>query len=113
MSEPQSPYQFEVGELVEHRRYGYRGAIAGRDPRCKASDEWYRSNQTQPEKSQPWYHVLVHGAQHSTYVAQSNLQVDEGGEQIVHPLARHVFEYFRAGKYVRRRDVNFSEYFGE
>ncbi len=109
MQQPDPEFKFEVGQLVEHLKYGYRGAIAGRDSFCKASDLWYKSNQTQPEREQPWYHVLVHGAQHTTYVAESNLQLDLGGEQIVHPLTKHVFESFSSGAYQKREDVDFSE----
>ena len=51
---------FEIGDTVRHRRYGYRGIIVERDLSCKASDDWYLGNRTQPEREQPWYHVLVH-----------------------------------------------------
>ncbi|MFQ5845905.1 MAG: heat shock protein HspQ, partial [Planctomycetota bacterium] len=67
-----APPRFEPGELVRHRRYGYRGVVAGLDPECRAGDEWYQGNLTQPDRRQPWYHVLVHGAQHTTYVAEEN-----------------------------------------
>ena len=47
--------QFEVGQIVHHKRYNYRGVIAKADARCGAPDEWYRGNPTQPNRSQPWY----------------------------------------------------------
>lgn len=50
---------FEPGQLVRHRRYGYRGVVVDRDEFCEADDEWYSKNQTQPDRDQPWYHVLV------------------------------------------------------
>ena len=55
-----SASHFDVGTLVRHRRYGYRGVIVAFDATCQASDQWYYSNQTQPSHDQPWYHVLVH-----------------------------------------------------
>lgn len=100
-------FQYQVGELVQHRRYGYRGVVAGRDGECCASEEWYRSNSTLPDRGQAWYHVLVHGGRHTTYVAQENLDVDKGLEQVVHPLTRTLFESFCSGRYQTREDVTF------
>ncbi len=31
---------YRVGEIMEHRRYGYRGVVFGWDPACTAGDEW-------------------------------------------------------------------------
>ena len=103
-------FVFEVGQLIQHKRYGYRGAIAGRDDRCRASDEWYHSNQTTPAREQAWYHVLVHGGRHTTYVAEENLELDQGGEQIVHPLTKMLFEYFHKGRYAPRPGVSFPSW---
>jgi heat shock protein HspQ len=99
--------RFFVGQLVSHRRYGYRGVIAGRDPRCRADESWYFSNRTQPERNQPWYHVLVHGGMHTTYVAEENLEPYTGGEQVVHPLTRDLFASFSAGHYQPHEGVEF------
>lgn len=111
MSEPSdvTTFQFELGTLVEHRMYGYRGAIFGRDPRCMADDEWYESNQTQPDRGQPWYHVLVHGSEHTTYVAEENLDLDGGAEQVVHPLTHRFFSGFASGRYVLAGDGDAGE----
>ena len=93
--------QFAVGELVKHRRYGYRGVIVDVDDFCRAPDEWYNSNQTQPERNQPWYHVLVHDSNSMTYAAQTSLEVDESREPIEHPLVDHFFSRFDGDRYIR------------
>ena len=62
--------QFEAGDLVKPRRYGYRGVVVKRDEKCLADDEWYTNNQTQPDRTQPWYHVLVDGTETATYAPQ-------------------------------------------
>ena len=93
--------QFDVGDLVHHKRYGYRGVIVSVDPECRASESWYQSNQTQPDRDQPWYHVLVDGAQHTTYVAQSNLEPDAAGGRVSHPLVGRFFKSFFEGRYYR------------
>jgi heat shock protein HspQ len=68
--------KFEPGEIIQHLKYAYRGVIVEFDSTCQATDDWYQSNQTQPDRNQPWYHVLVDGNQQVTYVAQSKLSYD-------------------------------------
>ena len=92
---------FAPGQLVRHRRYNYRGVVVACDLTCQAADDWYLSNRTQPERSQPWYHVLVHGTHQITYAAQTSLEEDDSGEQIVHPLVPHLFSSFENGQYAR------------
>ena len=89
---------FAPGDLVRHRRYGYRGVVVAVDPSCQASEAWYQSNQTQPDKTQPWYHVLVHGAAHTTYAAAENLEADHEGGPVAHPLVEQFFSGFRSGR---------------
>ena len=97
----EGPTQFVPGDLVRHRRYGYRGVVVAFDLACTAPDEWYRSNQTMPDKEQPWYHVLVDGSPESTYAAQENLLPDHDFEEIAHPLLARYFDGFEDGYYVR------------
>jgi heat shock protein HspQ len=95
---------FEIGQLVCHRRYGYRGVIVACDPCCQAGEKWYLSNKTQPPREQPWYHVLVHKSGGiSTYVAQSNLESDASGEPIDHPRLKTYFSTFQDGRYILRK----------
>jgi heat shock protein HspQ len=93
--------QFQPGQLVRHKRYGYRGVVVDFDAVCEASDEWYRSNQTQPDRNQPWYHVLVHGAAITTYAAQTSLEEDPSGLPVEHPLVDQFFSEFTGERYVR------------
>lgn len=92
---------FEPGQLVRHRRYGYRGVVVDCDAQCRANEEWYQSNQTQPDRDQPWYHVLVHGSPSSTYAAQENLVPDPDPQPVYHPLVPLFFKDYLNGRYVR------------
>ena len=92
---------FRPGQVVRHARYGYRGVIVAVDPVCQADDSWYQSNQTQPAREQPWFHVLVHNAGHVTYAAQENLIEDLSGDQVNHPYVAYFFSEFQDGAYVR------------
>jgi len=95
------PNRFEAGQLVRHRRYGYRGVVVAFDHRCLASEHWYRSNKSQPGREQCWYHVLVDGGTHTTYAAEENLEPDDSPMEVRHPLIAHFFSAFADGRYVR------------
>ena len=83
--------EFKPGDIIVHIRYSYRGVIVEFDSTCQAPDDWYQSNQTQPDRNQPWYHILVDGSQQVTYVAQSNLKYDSSGEPVVHGMINLFF----------------------
>jgi heat shock protein HspQ len=94
--------KFSVGELVHHRLFGYRGVIVDVDKNFQATDEWYEAvAKSRPPKNKPWYHVLVHGSDQSTYVAEQNLGPDDNLEPINHPMVEHFFSGFEHGRYVR------------
>ena len=93
--------EFELGQLVCHKRYGYRGVIVDCDPKCRADEKWYQSNMTQPDKSQPWYHVLVDATDQTTYAAEENLQADPSGQPVRHPLVGDFFGAFADSRYAR------------
>ncbi len=93
--------RFRVGDVIHHRRYGYRGVIAERDPICQAEEAWYQGNQTQPDRNQAWYHVLVDGAEHTTYVAEEHLEPDPSGAPVRHPMIKQAFASFFEGRYYK------------
>ena len=96
--------RFGIGELVHHRLFGYRGVVFDADAEFSGSDEWYEQvARSRPPKDAPWYHVLVHDADHTTYVAERNLEPDDSGEPVRHPLVDLVFEGFADGEYLPRR----------
>ena len=99
---------FIPGDIVRHVRYHYRGVIVASDFMCMADENWYQSNKTQPDKNQPWYHVLVHESGSITYPAESSLELDESGEQVVHPLLDQFFTCFEEGRY-QRNEVPWPE----
>ena len=99
--------RFSVGEVIHHRLFDYRGVIVDVDRSFQGSDEWYEQMaRSRPPKDKPWYHVLVHDATHTTYVAERNLEPDTSGEPVAHPLLAHFFADFVAGRYVRNERTN-------
>lgn len=95
--------RFRPGELVRHVRYGYRGVVVSYDPECMADERWYKSNLHQPERNQPWYHVLIDSAHQVTYAAETSLAEDETQEPIDHPLVPLFFRGFENGRHLRNK----------
>ena len=99
--------KFRVGQLVAHSLFEYRGLIVDVDPVFSGSDEWYDSVAlSRPPKDQPWYHVLVDGAEHNTYVAERNLEPDTSGRPIDHPAVGTFFAGLGDGAYIPRQKGN-------
>ena len=98
---------FRVGQLVHHKLFDYRGVVVDVDPVFEGDDAWYEMMvRSRPPKDKPWYHVLVHDAEHMTYVAERNLEPYESGEPIHHPVLDEFFADFRDGGYVPQRATN-------
>ena len=101
-SAPLSRARFRIGQPVRHKLFHYRGVIVDVDATCQASQDWYEQRtMTQPPKDRPWYHVLVHNAEHMTYVAERNLEPDLSGQPIDHPALDAYFDGLRGGLYVK------------
>ena len=101
LNDSRESQRFEVGTLVQHRRYGYRGVVVAVDEVCRADEAWYQKNQTQPDRDQPWHHVLVHGTPTVTYAAGQNLMLEPEPAEIHHPLVAEFFTSFDGEKYLR------------
>jgi heat shock protein HspQ len=99
--------KFKPGQLVHHKRFGYRGVVLAVDDRFQGSDDWYdRVAVSRPPKDMPWYHVLVHDSAAETYVAERHLELDESIAPIEHPLVGVFFDELHDGHYIRNRIMN-------
>ena len=77
------------------------------DATYRGSDEWYEEvAKSRPPKDQPWYHILVDGETHTTYVAERNLEPDTAGDEIDHPLVDKLFDGLKDGRYRPISGVN-------
>ncbi len=100
--------KFTVGQIIRHKKFGYRGVVVDVDPDFQGTDEWYQQvAKTNPPKDLPWYHILVHDANHYTYVAERNLEIDNSGDPINHPDLKDFFnDYSGGGNYTSTRAPN-------
>ncbi|MDX1584419.1 MAG: heat shock protein HspQ [Thermoanaerobaculia bacterium] len=99
---------FYVGQIVHHKLFDYRGIIYDVDPVFSGSDSWYEEvAKSRPPKDRPWYHVLVDGASHTTYVAERNLEpADDEQAPIDHPLFGELFRPDENGEWVPQQEAN-------
>jgi heat shock protein HspQ len=86
---------------VHHLLFDYRGVIVDVDATFQGTEKWYEyMAKSRPPKDQPWYHILVDGADHMTYVAERNLEPDSLQQPITHPLLEIYFTDFEDGRYL-------------
>ena len=103
----QTQAKFFVGQIIHHIKFGYRGVVADVDPDFQGSEEWYEEvARSQPPKDQPWYHVLVDGASHMTYVAERHLGSAMGDTPINNPGVDVYFTEFKDGIYHHAQIMN-------
>ena len=99
--------RFFVGQVVHHEKFDYRGVIYDVDATFQGTDEWYDEvARSRPPKDQPWYHVLVDGAEHSTYVAERHLAVSTLLTQVSHPALGRYFVRFDGTRYYGNETVH-------
>ena len=99
--------RFSVGQIVHHRLFGYRGVIFDADDSFQGTDEWYDNvARTHPPRDMPWYHVLVHGSNLTTYVAERNLEPEADLSPIENPYTEHFFADQINGVYRLRQKSN-------
>jgi heat shock protein HspQ len=98
--------KFQIGQVVRHRLYPFRGVIFDIDPEFNNTDEWYQSipAERRPRKDQPFYHLFAENAEskYIAYVSEQNLLPDESGEPVRHPQVAEVFVKDDRGSYRRR-----------
>ena len=53
--------KFQIGQVVRHRHFPFRGIIFDVDPVFANTDEWYDSipEEVRPRKDQPFYHLFA------------------------------------------------------
>jgi heat shock protein HspQ len=92
--------KFQIGQLVKHRFFSFRGVIFDVDPLFNNTEEWYNSipAEMRPRKDQPFYHLLAENAEteYTAYVSEQNLLVDDSHKPVRHPQVKDYFESFNA-----------------
>lgn len=98
--------KFQIGQVVKHRIYPFRGVIFDVDPEFNNTEEWWQSipEDVRPHKEQPYYHLFAENAQttYIAYVSEQNLLPDETGKPVGHPKVGELFGEVKDGFYELR-----------
>ena len=93
--------KFQIGQVVRHRMYPFRGVIFDIDPSFSNTEGWYRSipQDVRPARDQPFYHLLAENAdtEYIAYVSEQNLEPDSSDEPLRHPQVSELFEELEDG----------------
>lgn len=99
---------FNIGDVVKHRHFSFRGVIFDVDPEFANTEEWYDSipAEIRPSRDQPFYHLLAENddSYYTAYVSQQNLMPDGDSGPVDHPELIEMFDDFDNGRYAPRRD---------
>jgi len=100
---------FNIGDIVKHRIYPFRGVIIDVDPEFSNTEEWYQSipAEIRPSRNQPYYHLMAENTEtfYTAYVSQQNLINDGENGPLEHPDLEEMFSGMDKGKYHLRNEV--------
>jgi heat shock protein HspQ len=95
--------KFQIGQIVRHRVFKFRGVIFDIDPEFNNTEEWWLSipEDVRPHKDQPFYHLLAENSEseYVAYVSEQNLLPDDSGEPIRHSQVAEIFVKDKSGGY--------------
>ena len=95
--------KFEIGHVVKHRIYDFRGVIFDVDPTFNNTEQWWHSipEHLRPKKDQPFYHLLAENEEsyYVAYVSEQNLLSDPSGKPVLHPQVKEMFGEFNDSGY--------------
>ncbi len=101
--------KFNIGDVVRHRIYPFRGIIFDVDPVFANTEEWWQAipEEVRPSKDQPFYHLLAENqeTEYVAYVSEQNLVPDSSGEALRHARIAEMFERDAEGGYRLRVDA--------
>ncbi len=100
--------KFQIGDVVKHRVYPFRGVIFDVDPTFNNTEEWWLSipAEIRPHKDQPFYHLLAENDanEYIAYVSEQNLLPDTSNKPMRHPQINQIFHKFDGARYTVKFD---------
>jgi heat shock protein HspQ len=101
--------KYQLGAVVKHRLFSFRGVIFDIDPEFNNTEEWWLSipAEARPSKDQPFDHLYAENAdtEYVAYVSEQNLLPDTSGEPVRHPQVAETFVRDTDGHYRPRSSV--------
>lgn len=101
--------KYNIGEVVRHRLFPFRGVVFDIDPEFDNTEEWWLSipEEVRPHKDQPFYHLFAENSEteYVAYVSEQNLLPDTSGQPLRHPRVGEIFETDDHGSYRPRNSL--------
>jgi len=101
--------KYQIGQVVRHRLFPFRGVVFDIDPIFNNTEEWYQSipAEVRPNKDKPFYHLFAENdeTEYIAYVSAQNLLPDDSGEPVRHPQVAEVFVQDGNGGYRPRQST--------
>ncbi|WP_075289257.1 heat shock protein HspQ [Pararhizobium arenae] len=95
--------KFQIGQVVRHRVFPFRGVIFDVDPEYANTEEWWNAipAEIRPSKDQPFYHLLAENdeTEYVAYVSEQNLVSDDSGTPVRHSQVNAFFDPKSVGLY--------------
>jgi heat shock protein HspQ len=95
--------KFDIGQVVKHNLFEFRGVVFDVDPEFSNTEEWWQAipESVRPRKNQPYYHLLATNGDscYVAYASEGNLCADDTGQPLTHPQTQLLFERFENGRY--------------
>jgi heat shock protein HspQ len=95
--------KFQIGQVVRHRLFPFRGVIFDVDAEYANTEEWWNAipAEVRPDRDQPFYHLLAENdeTEYVAYVSEQNLMSDETGTPVRHSQVATFFDPETIGQY--------------
>lgn len=105
-----SEAKYNIGQVVRHRKFPFRGVVFDIDPVFANTEEWWQAipEESRPIKDQPFYHLLAENenSYYVAYVSEQNLLADISGEPVEHPEVIEMFGHHNNGQYNMELQLN-------
>lgn len=99
--------EYNIGQVIYHKHYNFRGVIVDVDAEFSADDEWYDEHaKNYPPKDKPWYHVLVDDGTSVAYVSEQNISSDLSDLEVHNPLLLDMLSTNGQGQYFTLQTMN-------
>jgi heat shock protein HspQ len=102
----QKTAKFNLGDVVRHKKFSFRGVVFDVDPEFANTEEWWEAIpiEVRPERDQPFYHLLAENdeTEYVAYVSEQNLIRDDSDSPMRNPHIAQMFDLSPDGSLRRK-----------
>ncbi|KPV40486.1 hypothetical protein AN478_06790 [Thiohalorhabdus denitrificans] len=99
--------KFSLGQIVWNQGTQYRGVIVDVDPEFQGAEDWLEGlEDTEPQRHQPWYSLLVDDTEQMAYVPEQSLVHDNSEVPVNNPAMDYFVGEMENGRYTVQQTLN-------